>query len=368
MNDLRDETDEAERLAAALIAAHDGAYDWNVLTGTVHFSEQWCRMLGYAPEEIAPHYTSWEVRVHPDDLPAAVAALEAHLDARSTGYEIEHRMRRKDGSWAWVLSRGEVVARDGEGRPLRMVGTHKDITALKRAEAAHALFFATMSHELRTPLNAIAGHVQLLEMGIHGPVTAAQTDALKRIDLAQRHLLRLVTEILDLARLEAHGISYDLKAVSLAEVVAELDPLVGPQASAKGVSLTTDVDRACVVRADRDKLVQVLLNLVSNAVKFTDAGGAVTIESVTRAAGGDDPGVVHLRVRDTGIGIPADRLEYIFDPYAQMDTTSAGLAAGTGLGLAISRNLARGMGGDIRARSTPGAGSAFTVTLPRAGD
>jgi len=652
---VRAEAARAEWLAAALTAAHDGAYDWNVSSGSVHFSEQWCRMLGYEPDEIAPDYAGWETRVHPDDLDGARAALEAHLDQRTARYENEHRMRRKDGSWTWVLSRGQVVARDPSGRPLRMVGTHKDITArrvaaatlaasesvarrqlaeleavyggapvglafvgadlryvrvndrlatlngvpptghvgrtpaevtpalapflepllrgvlatgqpvrglefrteapgepgavrdwlldyhpavdasgtivgvtcsvaevtaLKRAEAvagdalrrearllaqmheavivtdltgvitswnagaerlygygaaemvgksvvelyfeedrpdveakvlaplrqagaialdlrnrradgaecwirlslalvrdevgtpealvgystditervraveardlllareeaaraaadeararaeqadrAKSTFLATMSHELRTPLNAIAGHVQLLEMGIHGPVNDAQSDALRRVDLAQRHLLRLVNDVLNLARLQANGVSYDLEAVSVADVAAELDSLVGPQARAKGVALSTEIDAACIVLADRDKLVQVLVNLVSNAVKFTPAGGAVTIECATRAAGDDDPRLVHVRVRDTGIGIAPDRLEFVFDPFVQVDTTPAGRAAGTGLGLAISRDLARGMGGEVRARSTLGAGSAFTVTLPRA--
>ena len=203
-------------------------------------------------------------------------------------------------------------------------------------------------------------------MGIHGPVNDAQSDALRRVDLAQRHLLRLVNDVLNLARLQAKGVSYEIEPVPVAEVVAELDSLVGTQARAKGVALSTNVDAACVVLADRDKLVQVLVNLVSNAVKFTPAGGAVTIECATRAAGDDDPRLVHVRVRDTGIGIAPDRLEFVFDPFVQVDTTPAGRAAGTGLGLAISRDLARGMGGEVRARSTLGAGSAFTVTLPRA--
>jgi signal transduction histidine kinase len=204
-------------------------------------------------------------------------------------------------------------------------------------------------------------------MGLHGPVTEAQTDALRRIDLAQRYLLRLVSDVLNLARLEASAVSYDLQPVSLAEVVSELDPLVGPQARAKGIDLSTDIDPTCVVQADRDKLVQVLVNLVSNAIKFTPAGGSVTIECSATAASGDVPGKVYLRVRDAGIGIAPDRLEYVFDPFVQVDTTPRGRAAGSGLGLAISRELARGMGGDVRARSTPGVGSTFTVTLRRAG-
>jgi signal transduction histidine kinase len=237
----------------------------------------------------------------------------------------------------------------------------------EEADRTKSAFVATMSHELRTPLNAIGGHVQLLEMGIHGPVTDAQRDALRRVDQAQRHLLRLINDVLNLARLEANGVSYDMREVVLAEVIADLDALVGPQTVEKGLELVVNVDPACVVRADRDKLLQVLLNLVANAIKFTPVGGVVSIECPTRATGGDDPNVVYLRVRDTGIGISPDLLERVFDPFVQVDTSPAGRVTGTGLGLAISRDLARGMGGDIRARSTPRVGSTFTVTLLRAG-
>ena len=348
------------------------------------------RLYGYAAADIVGKSV---VELYFDEDRAGVEAKVLAPLRQAGAIALDLRNRCADGAECWIRLSLALV-RDENGTPEAMVGYSTDITErvhavaardllLAREEEAHAAadaararaeesararstFLTTMSHELRTPLNAIAGHVQLLEMGLHGPVTEAQRDALSRVELAQRHLLRLVNDVLDLARLEARGVTYDVQPVSVAEVLADLDPLVGPQASAKGVTLSMDVDPACIVRGDRDKLVQVFVNLVSNAVKFTDAGGTVTIECVTRAAGDDDPGVVHLRVRDTGIGIPRDRLEYVFDPYAQMDTTAAGRAAGTGLGLAISRNLARGMGGDIRARSTPGVGSSFTVTLPRA--
>jgi PAS domain S-box-containing protein len=653
---VRAEAADAERLAAALKAAEDGAYDWDVPSGRVHFSERWGHMLGYAPDEVTPDYTAWESRVHPEDLPDALVAIQAHFDGQTSHYQCEHRMRRKDGSWAWVLSRGQVVSRDSRGQPIRMVGTHKDITArrerlsaltaseavarqqlaeleavyggapvglafvgadlryvrvndrlaalngvpadahvgrtpsdvtpalapflepllrgvlatgtpvrglefnteapgepgavrdwlldyhpafdragtvvgvtcsvaeitaLKRAETsaraalrrearllaqmheavivtdlsgvitswnagaerlygyraddiigksagvlyfeedrpavestvlnplrekgalaldlrnrradgsecwirlslalvrddagapeamvgystditdrvraeaardallarekmAHAVadaararaeeadrsksaFLTTMSHELRTPLNAIAGHIQLLEMGLHGAITPAQRETLERVDRAQKHLLRLVDGLLDLARLKANGIAYDIRAVSLADLMPDLDPLVGPQAATKGVALSTNVDPSCVVWADRDKLLQVLVNLVSNAIKFTPRGGSVVVEALREPIEGNDLRMAYLDVRDTGIGIPADRLEYIFDPFFQIDTSRAGRAVGSGLGLAISRDLARGMGGDVRARSALGEGSTFTVTLPRAG-
>ncbi|HEY5087248.1 MAG TPA: HAMP domain-containing sensor histidine kinase, partial [Gemmatimonadaceae bacterium] len=242
-------------------------------------------------------------------------------------------------------------------------------SARREAEAANsakAQFLANMSHELRTPLNAIAGYTQLLEMGVHGPITEEQRDALIRIDRAQRYLLRLVNDVLNLARLQAERVVYAVEPLNIAEVVAEVDALISPQLHEKELAYTVNVSPDRVALGDREKLVQVLLNLLSNAVKFTQRGGAVTVECAERADGSGDPNLVYVRVRDTGLGIAREKLEHIFEPFVQVDTTAAGRAAGAGLGLAISRDLARGMGGDLRARSTPGLGSAFTIQLPAA--
>jgi signal transduction histidine kinase len=218
-----------------------------------------------------------------------------------------------------------------------------------------------MSHELRTPLNAIAGYAELLEIGIHGPMTDQQHVAIGRIQRSQRHLLGLINDVLNFAKLEAGHVAYDLTDVSLDEALAALEPLVAPQLRAKTLCFTRD---ACAddlaVRADADKLRQILVNLLSNAIKFTAAGGAVTLRCAVR---GD---VVALAVTDTGIGIASDRLEEVFAPFVQIDRRLNTPHEGTGLGLAISRDLARGMGGDLTAESAPGVGSTFTLTLPRA--
>lgn len=221
-----------------------------------------------------------------------------------------------------------------------------------------------MSHELRTPLNAIAGHVQLLEMGLHGPVTAEQKDTLRRVDRAQQHLLGLINDILNLARIESGKLEYDVQPVALAEMMADVTPMIEPQLAAKG--LTHEVrlsDGKLLVWADRDRLRQILLNLLANAVKFTDPGGRVTVESIEPA---DVPDVVYLRVHDTGRGIAQDQLDRIFEPFVQLNRAPARPGEGTGLGLTISRELARGMGGDLWAASEVGAGSVFTLALRRA--
>jgi PAS domain S-box-containing protein len=249
----------------------------------------------------------------------------------------------------------------------RLLGEARDArAAAEHANASKSRFLATMSHELRTPLNAIAGHVQLVDMGIYGPVSGEQREALARVARAQRHLLSLINDVLNYAKLESGRVEYDLRPTRPGDVIAAMAPLVEPQAAEKALALDVragDGDAPPVeVWADRDKLGQVLLNLLSNAVKFTPRGGRVGVQVAARA---DDPRLAELRVWDSGVGIAADRLDTIFEPFVQVNASLTRTSDGTGLGLAISRDLARGMGGDLTATSAEGAGSTFTVTLRR---
>ena len=227
------------------------------------------------------------------------------------------------------------------------------------ANRAKSNFLAVMSHELRTPLNAIGGYVQLLEMGVHGAVTAAQLEALGRIDRSQRHLLRLINDVLNLSRIEAGRVDYVVELVSPAEVLASVLPMVDPQMTAKGLRFAADVPKDVQATADREKVQQILLNLLTNAIKFTAQGGSIRVE-----AGNHSGSQVFIRVTDTGTGIPAEMLEKVFEPFIQVDASRSRAGEGTGLGLAISRDLARGMGGDLVASSELGVGSAFTLSLP----
>ena len=242
------------------------------------------------------------------------------------------------------------VARDGAER------AREEAETANRAKAA---FLATMSHELRTPLNAIAGYTQLLEMGIHGPVNAQQRDDLFRIQRSQRSLLAMVEDVLSFARIEAGRMHYHFDAVPLDEAIAEAEPLIAPQAQAKGISYRfMPAANGAMVWADREKLAKIVANLLSNAVKFTESGGSVALETETRG----DAVLVH--VHDTGRGIPEDKLEAIFEPFAQAETGLTRTTGGSGLGLAISREFARAMGGELTVESTVGAGSRFTLRLP----
>jgi signal transduction histidine kinase len=217
-----------------------------------------------------------------------------------------------------------------------------------------------MSHELRTPLNAIGGYAELMEMGIRGPVTPAQREDLHRIQVSQRHLLGLINEVLNYAKVETGTVRYDLASVRVRDVLAAAEALVAPQTSAKGLRLTIGTcPPDLAVRADAEKLRQILVNLLSNALKFTERGGRIALECVASASR------VEITVRDSGIGIPTEQLERIFEPFVQVRADLTRTAEGTGLGLAISRDLARGMGGELVVSSAMGQGSTFTLSLPR---
>lgn len=243
--------------------------------------------------------------------------------------------------------------------------------AQREAEAANsakAQFLASMSHELRTPLNAIGGYAQLIEMGLRGPVTAAQVVDLRRIQHSQTHLLGLINNVLNYAKLEAGRVVYDMQSLSLRDVLASAESLVSPQLRENGIHYrfvectdAADASRTIQVRlmADWEKLTQIFLNLFTNAIKFTAPGGRITVACRTL------DGKVSVTVSDTGRGIPADKLKTIFDPFVQVGRGLSSTDTGVGLGLAISRDLARGMGGDLTAESVEGEGSVFTLTLAR---
>ena len=236
--------------------------------------------------------------------------------------------------------------------------------ARAEAEAANttkAEFLANMSHELRTPLNAIGGYVQLLTEGIRGSINEEQRRDLERIKRSAHTLLALINDILNFAKIEAGRVRFDLKDVSMSTALDQLETLVAPQLLQKRVRYEyTCCDASYTAHVDPERLQQILLNLVSNAVKFTAEGGAIVIDC---AATHD---VMQVRVRDTGIGIPADKLDAIFEPFVQLERGQSNTPPGTGLGLAISRDLARAMSGDLTATSEVGVGSTFTLTVPRA--
>jgi signal transduction histidine kinase len=258
-----------------------------------------------------------------------------------------------------VLARRQVEALLAESERARADAEAARAEA-ETANRAKAEFLAAMSHELRTPLNAIGGYVDLLEMGIHGPVTEPQHEALQRVGRNQRHLLTLINDILSHARLEAGHVEFDLRPLAAADLLATVEPLVAPQAHARGIAYTAQrCPPELHLHADEERTRQILLNLVGNAIKFTEPGGWVILSCEAQGEW------VHIHVRDNGRGIPGDKLEAVFDPFMQVGRRLNKPEEGVGLGLAISRDLARGMGGDLTAQSAPGVGSVFTLRLPK---
>jgi signal transduction histidine kinase len=307
---------------------------------------------------------AWLLSRHITRPLAAVTTAATAISRGDYTARIAHSGADEVGRLAEAFNR---MVRELETSHTELLGRVRD-AQLAREEAEQANraksdFLAVMSHELRTPLNAIGGYTQLLEMGIHGELNARQLDALRRVEANQAHLLALVDDVLSYARLKAGKVEFAVDDVALEPLLGELAPYVEPQLAGAGIAFHEElVNPALTVRADAHKLQQILLNLITNAGKYTPRGGSVCVACDV----GD--GVVRISVRDTGIGIAPDRLEAIFDPFYQTGRTLNRPLDGVGLGLAISRDLARGMGGDIAVSSEPGAGSTFTILLPRGAD
>jgi signal transduction histidine kinase len=230
----------------------------------------------------------------------------------------------------------------------------------ERANTAKAEFLSSMSHDLRAPLNAVGGYAQLVLDGLYGPTTEQQRNAMLRIMRAQQHLLAVIRDILDFARVEAGHVRLDITNVPLNDVMQAVCVMIEPQMAAKTLIFECEVGEEIVImRTDRERAVQILLNLLTNALKFTDSGSVKVDWSANEQR-------VSINVRDTGRGIPADRVAQIFEPFVQVGRNPDEARQGIGLGLAISRQLARNLGGDLHVESTDGLGSVFTLELPRA--
>ncbi len=507
--------DSQQRLALTLDAVNEGVWDWCVPTGEAVFSPRYYTMLNYEPYEFPQSYAAWIGLLHPDDVERAEREVHRHFE-RGDAYAVELRMRNKSGGWRWILARGLVVARDAAGRPLRMVGTHTDITERKQAEIAlkaseeryraliesmgeglividrearltyanpqfqlmtgfseeelrgillealltedgkatfrvqferrkqgiseryqlewlkrgggvtltlvspkplhdpeghfvgsfaaitditeskraereliayrdhledlvkertadlarakdaaetanraKSLFLANMSHELRTPLNAILGFSALMRRD--AAITDGQRQSLDIINRSGGHLLTLINEILDMAKIEAGRLQVRIEPFDLGALAHDIVELMRERAAEKGLGLRLEQSSALPrrIRSDEIKLRQALINLVGNAIKFTEQGRVVL-----RLGAAPTPRGLRLSiaVEDSGIGIAAEDQTRIFDPFAQVEKTGA--QKGTGLGLAITRQFVELMGGRIGVTSQPGQGSCFRIELP----
>jgi PAS domain S-box-containing protein len=379
-----------ERFDLAVRGSRDGIWDWDLATNVVYFSPAWKAMLGYEDHEIRNHFEEWESRLHPEDRERALSTLRAYFEGQLPEYELEHRLCHKDGSYRWILARGAAL-RDKDGRPYRMAGSHTDITSRKRAEeelrrsreAAEAAnrakseFLANVSHEIRTPLNGILG---MTELALDTELTAEQREYLSTVRSSADALFHVINDLLDFAKIEAGRLEIDPHPFSLRVGLADCLKPLAFRARSKGLRLTWRVDADVPEKliGDWPRLRQVLVNLVGNAVKFTERGSiAVSVsaergawspedKSVSDGAPRSAPCALRFSVSDTGIGIPADKLAAVFEPFVQADGSMTRKYGGTGLGLAISTKLVGLMGGRLEVESEPGRGSRFhfSLTLP----
>jgi PAS domain S-box-containing protein len=360
-----------ERWKFALEGAGDGVWDWNVQTGEALYSRRWKEMLGFAESEIEDKAAEWTDRLHPEDLPGVMTAIQAHIDGKTDSATVEYRMLCKDGCWRWILGRGMVVGRDASGKPLRLIGTNSDITERKLAEAAliaaktaaetanltKSRFLAAASHDLRQPMQAISLFSDALARTV---LSAEQNHISNCLSQSVNSLGDLLNVLLDISKLDAGAVKPCLQTIPVEALIQMIDSTFSSLAADKSLRFKLSFPfREMAVIADGKLLMSLVGNIIGNAIKYTPHGGfLVAVRRRGNAA--------LIQVWDTGIGIAPEYLNTIFEEYFQIGNSERDRAKGLGLGLAIARRVARLLGTDVVCRSRPGKGSVFEFRLPLA--
>jgi PAS domain S-box-containing protein len=359
-----------QRWSLALQGANHGVWDWNLENKHVYRSPTWLSLLGYEPEQLESTQSAWEALIHPDDVELQRAALEVHLSGEAEAYTCVYRLRQANGHFKWVVDLGRITETAPDGRAMRITGTTTDVServkmereladALNATEAANkakSQFLAIMSHEIRTPLNAITGLGRLLA---ESELDDQQRQYVDTFNRASRTLLDLITDLLDLSRLEAGTMGISSAPFHLGELLDDLLKMLSIKAREKNIGLELNADSSCrqMVSGDPTALRQILFNLIDNAIKFT-ATGSINV-SVDRH---DDQ--FTFRVTDTGQGIPRHLQSSIFEAFTQADPSKTRSARGAGLGLAISRELSQLMNGSLELETSSDQGSVFRLVIP----
>jgi len=389
-----------ERFSLAMQGANDGVWDWNLITDHVYFSPRWLDMLGYVNNELPESADTFFSLVHPDDANLTQQAVDQCVHNRASHYRLNFRMLHKDGSHKYVLSRAYLVCDPETGTPRRLVGTHVDMTEQHhqqrrieqlnnslesrvrarthelevaknkaqnlqyQAEAANrakSQFLANMSHELRTPLNSIIGFTSRLLHKLE--LEAKNLDALQAVESNGKHLLSLINDLLDTARIESGSIKLHREVFCLSELSLQALSQIQPLIEGKGLQLVTDFGSAQIqIRADRKYLLQIILNLLSNAIKYTQEGSITLAVSESTQQGIEG---IRLAVSDTGIGIDKRDIPRLFERFGRLETSQTNAVQGTGLGLMLIKEMTDLHEGHVDVTSTLGQGSCFSVWIPR---
>ena len=384
--------DSKERFELAMRGSNDGMWDWNLKDNTVYYSPRWIGMLGYVEGEIPPNIDSLLDLMHPDDIAHTQEVIRQCMEEDGR-YQVKFRLRHREGHYLNILSRASMT-KDEEGKPSRLVGTHVDIstqvqqqirienlnrdleervrvrtvelkkalTQAERANIAKSEFLANMSHELRTPLNSIIGFTRRLLGKLQGDISDQHYSALEIVSKNGKHLLHLINDILDTARIESGEATLDIQTCFLSEVLSDICDQMEPLASEKQLSLTCHTtDNHLQLHADQQRLKQIIINLVSNAIKYTEQG-AVDIHYVDHEFDGEAG--VKITVQDTGTGIKQGDIKRLFTKFTRLDYHQPNTIQGTGLGLNLVRQLAELHGGHVWIESELGMGSQFHTWLP----
>ena len=362
-----------ERLKLTTEASGIGTWERNIVTGVGMWDATMRALHGFNHDVSAPSHDQYMSMVHPDDREALLANWRLARDDEDTAIDYQARFVLPCGRVRWLQTRGRIQRGD-DGTHLRRIGICFDITERHEAEAAlrakdlaeqanaaKTEFLSRMSHELRTPLNAVLGFAQLMALDEDEPLGGRQRGRLEHVHRAGWHLLALINDVLDLARIESRQALVTMDWLALPTLIEEAMAMTAVAATQRDIEVlfVQGLDMPAWAWADRTRLAQLLLNLISNAIKYNVDAGRVEIQ-----AGLNDAHELVLTVRDTGMGMSAQQLQSLFEPFNRLGREDSGIE-GTGIGLALSKSIAEQMGGRLEVQSTTGQGSEFRIVLPQ---